>query len=291
MGRPESQMISPEVYKLISNSRFIPLFFERDEAGMEFRPHFLKSRQRAKTRGNLVVLVRDNTFSLQPISIVDIRNDRHSHRGMKAAPKNDDPTRFLPVGVHKSYFLLSKADRGVLNIALGKYQSAKSEPILIGGATLTIYTRWLEAVQVKDESVSVTLDPKFERIWLEVKKRLIDSAERATSPRFRSQYAIRFFSWAKKHVGTTRVSVDEIRDVLGLEPVKDADGKLIREAPLSLWANFKQRALDLAIGEINKKTDLNIELESIERAKYRRVTGLVFSIKAQSTPVSFRSNL
>jgi hypothetical protein len=59
MGRPESQMISPEVYKLISNSRFIPLFFERDEAGMEFRPHFLKSRQRAKTRGNLVVLVRD----------------------------------------------------------------------------------------------------------------------------------------------------------------------------------------------------------------------------------------
>jgi hypothetical protein len=66
---------------------------------------------------------------------------------------------------------------------------------------------------------------------------------------------------------------------------------LVREAPLSLWANFRQRALDLAIGEINKKTDLNIELESIERAKYRRVTGLVFSIKAQSTPVSFRSNL
>ena len=88
-----------------------------------------------------------------------------------------------------------------------------------------------------------------------------------------------------------RVSVDEIRNVLALESVKDADGKLIREAPLSLWANFKQRALDLAIGEINKKTDLNIELESIERAKHRRVTGLVFSIKAKSTPISFRSNL
>jgi hypothetical protein len=55
---------------------------------------------------------------------------------MKAAPKNDDPTRFLPVGVRKSYFLLSKADRDVLNIALGKYQPAKSEPILVGGARL-----------------------------------------------------------------------------------------------------------------------------------------------------------
>ena len=55
---------------------------------------------------------------------------------MKAAPKNDDPTRLLSVGVHKSYFLLSKADRDVLNIALGKYQPAKSEPILVGGTRL-----------------------------------------------------------------------------------------------------------------------------------------------------------
>jgi hypothetical protein len=44
---------------------------------------------------------------------------------MKTAPKNDDLTRFLPVGVRKCYFLLSKADREVLNIALGKYQPAK----------------------------------------------------------------------------------------------------------------------------------------------------------------------
>ena len=42
-------------------------------------------------------------------------------------------------------------------------------------------------------------------------------------------------------------------------------------------ANFRDRALDLAIAEINEKTDLNIE-----RAKHRRVTGLVFAIKTQS---------
>jgi Initiator Replication protein len=62
---------------------------------------------------------------------------------------------------------------------------------------VTIYTRWLEAAQVKDESVSVTLNPRFKRIWLEVKKRLIDSAGKAASPGFRSQFAIRLFSWAK----------------------------------------------------------------------------------------------
>ena len=106
---------------------------------------------------------------------------------MKAAPKNDDPSRFIPVGVRKSYFLLSKADRDVLNIALGKYQPPKSEPILVGGARLlksalrlltlyrlrideirdgkavTSYTRWLEAVQLKDESVSVTFSLMFKR--------------------------------------------------------------------------------------------------------------------------------
>ena len=42
-------------------------------------------------------------------------------------------------------------------------------------------------------------------------------------------------------------------------------------------ANFRERALDLAIAEIDEKTDLNIE-----RAKHRRVTGLVFAIKTQS---------
>jgi Initiator Replication protein len=88
------------------------------------------------------------------------------------------------------------------------------------GKAVTSYTQWLEAVQVKDESVSVTLNPRFKRIWLEVKKRLIDSAKQTANPGFRSQYAIRFFSWAKKHVGTTRVSVDEIRKVLGLESSK-----------------------------------------------------------------------
>jgi hypothetical protein len=103
---------------------------------------------------------------------------------MKTAPKNDDPTRFLPVGVLKSYFLLSKADRDVLNIALGKYQPPKSEPILVGGARLlkpalrlltlyrlrideirdgkavTSYTRWLEAVQVKDDGDLIPASPK-----------------------------------------------------------------------------------------------------------------------------------
>jgi plasmid replication initiation protein len=41
-------------------------------------------------------------------------------------------------------------------------------------------------------------------------------------------------------------------------------------------ANFRQRALDTAIAEINKKTDLNISLESLGAIKHRRVTHFEF---------------
>ena len=73
---------------------------------------------------------------------------------------------------------------------------------------------------------------------------------------------------ATKHVsdGKKRISLEQLRKVLGLESVKDAEGNVIQEAPLPIWANFRQRALDIAILEINKKTEINIEVESLERS-------------------------
>jgi hypothetical protein len=40
---------------------------------------------------------------------------------------------FLPTSVQKSYFMLSDAERAVLNSALVKYRPGQSEPILVGG--------------------------------------------------------------------------------------------------------------------------------------------------------------
>ena len=62
-------------------------------------------------------------------------------------------------------------------------------------------------------------------------------------------------SWAKKwvSVGTKRISLEDLRRVLGLESAKDAEGNVIQEAPLPVWANFRQRALDIAVVEITKK--------------------------------------
>jgi hypothetical protein len=39
--------------------------------------------------------------------------------------------------------------------------------------------------------------------------------------------------------------------------------------------------LNVAVAEINAKTDLNIALESLEQAEHRRVTALIFTIEPQ----------
>jgi hypothetical protein len=221
---------------------------------------------------------------------------------------------FLPTSVQKSYFMLSDAERDVLNSALEKYRPGRSEPILVGGEkvlkpalrlmsyyrlmiedikdaeVITSYTRWVESVQVRgadNQEVYLTFSPRFERIWLESKKRFPEYiAEKPANIGLRSQYALRLYSWAQKYVtaGTKRISLEQLRKVLGLESVKDAAGKIIQEAPLQLWANFRQRALDVAIAEINEKTDLQIALESLGRSKHRRVTTLTFTIKTQAIP-------
>jgi hypothetical protein len=69
-----------------------------------------------------------------------------------------------------------------------------------------------------------------------------------------------------------------------MEPLTDADGNVIQNSVLPVWANFRQRALDLTIAEITKKTDLKIAIKSLDRASHRRVTEVNFTIKTQAIP-------
>jgi plasmid replication initiation protein len=235
-----------------------------------------------------------------------------TQRRVPASPIDKDSALYLPTSVQKSYFMLSAAERAVLNRALENYRRGQSEPILVGGVNLlkpalrlmtdyrlmieetkdaeviTSYTRWADAVRVRgaeNQEVYLTFSPRFERIWLETKKRLPEYlAQNPANIGLRSQYALRLYSWAKKHAaaGTKRISVEQLRKVFGVDSRKDAAGNIIGEGPLAVWANLRQRAVDTAIAEINKKTDLHIALESLERSKHRRVATLTFSIKSQA---------
>jgi hypothetical protein len=124
---------------------------------------------------------------------------------------------------------------------------------------ITSYTRWVDAVHAKgaeNQEVYLTFSPRFERISLEAKRRLVDYvAQKPADITLRSQYALRLYSWAKKYVtvGAKRIALEQLRKVLGLESVKDAAGNIIREAPLPVGsgANFKKgrRADPGALGE------------------------------------------
>jgi plasmid replication initiation protein len=101
---------------------------------------------------------------------------------------------------------------------------------------------------VENQDVYLTFSPNFERIWLEAKKRLPEYvSQKLANLGLRSQYSIRLYGWVKK---------------------------------------LRQKALDTAIAEITKKTDISIAIESLARSKYRRVTSVTFSIEAQAVPKS-----
>src|ERR1700736_880875 len=98
----------------------------------------------------------------------------------------------LPIGVQKSYFMLTEPERNLLNSALEKSRAGQSEPILVGGSKVlkpalrlavnyrlvieeikgsqivTSYTRWVDSVQVRGTEtpeVYLTFNPRFEDIW------------------------------------------------------------------------------------------------------------------------------
>src|SRR5438067_12720276 len=90
---------------------------------------------------------------------------------------------------------------------------------------ITSYIRWVDAVQVRgaeNQEVYLRFSPRFERIWLDSKKRLLDyAAQKPGHIGLRSRYALRLYSWAKKYVtmGTRRISLEQLRRVLGLDSV------------------------------------------------------------------------
>ena len=47
-----------------------------------------------------------------------------------------DPGQFLSTSVQKSYFMLSRPTRAVLDTALQKYRAGRNEPVLVGGMKL-----------------------------------------------------------------------------------------------------------------------------------------------------------
>ena len=150
------------------------------------------------------------------------------------------------------------------------------------GALRSTYLPWIESItHVKageEEELELRLNSNYEKVWRALKQRLDEP-----SVRLKSQYSSHLYQWAKPYVavGYKRVSLATLRKVLGLEEIKDNSGRVIQEARLKIWENVKQRALDPALKEINKHSDIQLELEFTGRGAYRKVLSLGFRITAR----------
>jgi plasmid replication initiation protein len=143
-----------------------------------------------------------------------------------------------------------------------------------------LFARWLSSIVMVDKKMILQLDPGLLPHLERLKNHHKADSERA-SVKLASQYSIRLYEWAWRwrHVGLKRVSIPQIRRILGVDEVKDAHGNVISEKCLVHWPNLKQRAIDRALHEINQKTDLAIRLVAVGQAKYRRVLSLAFEIR------------
>jgi plasmid replication initiation protein len=143
-----------------------------------------------------------------------------------------------------------------------------------------LYARWLSSITMVEKKMIRHIDPGLQLHLGRLRNHQKADSERA-SVKLASQYSIRLYEWAWKwrHVGLKRISIPQIRKVLGVDEVRDAQGSIISERCLVHWPNLKQRAIDRALHEINEKTDLSMRLVAVGQAKYRRVLSLAFEIK------------
>jgi hypothetical protein len=153
---------------------------------------------------------------------------------------------------------------------------------VVDGAVRSTYLPWIESITTiktgKREELELRLNGNYQKIWRTLKESL-----GKTGVRLKSQYSSRLYQWAKENVevGFRRVSLATLRKILGLEDIRDESGKLVQEAPLEAWANVKQRALDHALREINRHSDIVLEVEFTGRGSYRKVNSLGFRITAK----------
>src|SRR5260370_1721695 len=101
------------------------------------------------------------------------------------------------------------------------------------------------------------------------------------SLQLRSSYAIRLYQWAKRWEFRKYMElfVQELRNVLGANNGQDDDGTKLN---LAAYADFKRRAINPAIVEINAKTDLTISFRELKAKGSKAVERLAFSIRADS---------
>jgi plasmid replication initiation protein len=148
----------------------------------------------------------------------------------------------------------------------------KQKPLIIPnhfdaqtGTYLDLVTSWFDTAYVGRNGAgyfAVTISQVLKPYLLQVKReffrfRLFHVMQ------LRSSYAIRLYQWAKRWEfrKNMEISVQELRNVLGANSGPDGHGTKLN---LGAYADFKRRAINPAVAEINEKTDLTVSFRELK---------------------------
>lgn len=140
-----------------------------------------------------------------------------------------------------------------------------------------ILCRWIDKVEINKEdlTVSIQFDDILKPYLLELQKSFTEY-EISNVLVMKSPYSIRLYEILKSYAGLNRftISVERIKKLLQYESNTE-------------YKYFKRDVLQKAIDEINRFTDLKIELEQIKNG--RKVFELVFHISIKKSTDFYKS--
>ena len=169
-------------------------------------------------------------------------------------------------------------------------KSLKQKPLIIPNhfdaqtrTYLDLVTSWFDTAYVGRNGAgyfAVTISQVLKPYLLQVKREFFRFRLYHVM-QLRSSYAIRLYQWAKRWEfrKNMEIFVQELRNVLGANNGQDGDGTKLN---LAAYADFKRRAINPAIAEINAKTDLTISFRELKAKGSKAVERLAFSIRADS---------
>jgi plasmid replication initiation protein len=151
----------------------------------------------------------------------------------------------------------------------------------VTGRRIELITHWFESAMIARNgcgyfAVRISLDLK--PYLLQVKKEFFRFRLHQVM-QLRSTYALRLYQWLKRweYRRTVEISVADLRLQIGAASL-DQEGKPADHS-LSLYPDFKRRAVRPAVEEINHRTDLQVSFSEIKAQGSKAVERLLFKIR------------
>jgi len=163
---------------------------------------------------------------------------------------------------------------------MGQFVSITQSPVPGEKLPRGLICHWISSMEKNpnDKSITFSFDPKLRPYLLGLSRNYF-AFHTLHAFNLDSAYSIRLYQWAKSREFLRRpqqVEVQDLRHFLGTVEI-DSDGVITKES-LKRYNDFKKVALQPAVREINKKTDINIAFHELKQPGTKIICAIIFSI-------------